>query len=147
MKKTLVLGIVNVTPDSFSDGGKYFSVEEAVRRIHRLADEGAYYVDIGAESTRPGATPISWQEEWERLAPVLTALAADPQRPRLSIDTYHPETAELALEAGVQMINCVYPEPVKAMAEGKFLSAGKAAPLSSHPPESLVVPRIGACWK
>lgn len=110
-----VMGIVNVTPDSFSDGGKYFRPEEAVRRAHNLLKEGADIIDLGAESTRPGATPLTWEEEWSRLEPVLRGLSPQVSRglsSRLSVDTYHPETAERALAMGVKMINCVYVEPV-----------------------------------
>ena len=74
-RMTRVMGIVNVTPDSFSDGGKYFRPEEAVRRALNLIDEGADIIDIGAESTRPGSVPISWEEEWSRLEPVLKGLS------------------------------------------------------------------------
>ena len=73
--KCMVMGIVNVTPDSFSDGGKYFKPEEAIRRVRNMFEEGADIVDIGAESTRPGSTPISWEEEWARLEPVLRGLS------------------------------------------------------------------------
>ena len=115
LNRTLVMGIVNVTPDSFSDGGKYFRPEEAVRRVRNCLSEGADIIDLGGESTRPGATPLPWQDEWARLEPVLDALRADPLPP-LSIDTYHPETAERALAKGAAIINCVYPEPMSAMA-------------------------------
>jgi dihydropteroate synthase len=163
------MGIVNVTPDSFSDGGKYFRPEEAVRRALNLIDEGADIIDIGAESTRPGSVPISWEEEWSRLEPVLKGLSPRcPSRRKglspqsvsvqsdlddkadllqkdnsaknkdkisvvteesvpispvsegsvpISIDTYHPETARLAVESGASIINCVYPEPVEEMLE------------------------------
>ena len=121
-----VMGIVNVTPDSFSDGGKFNTPEEAIRRAKNLVEEGADIIDIGGESTRPGATPISWEEEWARIEPVITSLGRDacPQasagvsekRPYLlSVDTYHPETAERAVAAGVKMVNCVYAEPVLDM--------------------------------
>lgn len=125
--KCKVMGIVNVTPDSFSDGGKYFKPEEAIRRVHNMFVEGADIVDIGAESTRPGSSPIDWEEEWARLEPVLRGVS--PQNLRgvslqncqsggmISIDTYHPETAERALKTGVDMINCVYEEPVSQMIE------------------------------
>ena len=116
--KCEVMGIVNVTPDSFSDGGKYFRPEEAIRRAHNLIDEGAAVVDIGGESTKPGATPIGWEEEWSRVEPVLRALAQCGTR--LSIDTYHPETAERAVAAGATVVNCVYAEPAKEML--RFLS-------------------------
>ena len=121
-----VMGIVNVTPDSFSDGGKFNTPEEAIRRAKNLIEEGAAIIDIGGESTRPGATPISWEEEWARIEPVITSLGRDacPQasagvsekRPyQLSVDTYHPETAERAVAAGVKIVNCVYAEPIPEM--------------------------------
>ena len=122
-----VMGIVNVTPDSFSDGGKYNTPEEAIRRAKNLIEEGAAIIDIGGESTRPGATPISWEEEWDRIGPVLEGLCGgDVGRVEhververlgvgLSVDTYHPETAERAVKSGATMINCVYAEPIPDM--------------------------------
>ena len=71
MQPVKVMGIVNVTPDSFSDGGKFNKPEEAVRRAKNLIADGADIIDIGGESTRPGATPITWREEWSRIEPVL----------------------------------------------------------------------------
>ena len=108
-----VMGIVNVTPDSFSDGGKYFSPEEAVRRIKNLIADGADIIDIGAESTKPGAVPLSWEDEWSRLEPVLTLLKGTVPvggmgTVPISVDTYHPETAERAMALGAKIINCVY---------------------------------------
>ena len=108
-----VMGIVNVTPDSFSDGGRYFRPEEAIRRAENMIAEGADIVDIGGESTRPGAVPIGWEEEWKRIAPVIEGLAAHGVL--LSVDTYHPETAERAIKAGAKILNCVYPEPASEM--------------------------------
>ena len=111
-----VMGIVNVTPDSFSDGGKFNTPEEAIRRAKNLVEKGADIIDIGGESTRPGATPISWEEEWARIEPVLRGLS--PQQTGtvpISVDTYHPETAERAVAAGATIVNCVYPEPVLDM--------------------------------
>ena len=111
-----VMGIVNVTPDSFSDGGKYFSPEEAVRRIKNLIADGADIIDIGAESTKPGATPLSWEDEWSRLEPVLTILKGTvPISVPISVDTYHPETAERAIALGARVINCVYEGTVPDM--------------------------------
>ena len=144
----MVMGIVNVTPDSFSDGGKYFKPEEAIRRVRNMFEEGAGIVDIGAESTRPGSTPISWEEEWARLEPVLRGLSPQLLRgvsPRncqsggmISIDTYHPETAERALKAGVDMINCVYEEPVGQMLAicAKY-NASLVIPANSHLEEEV----------
>ena len=118
-----VMGIVNVTPDSFSDGGQFFRPEEAIRRAKNLIADGADIIDLGGESTRPGATPIGWEKEWSRIEPVLTGLVLaieqsnNPNnRTILSVDTYHPETAERAIKAGVDIINCVYPEPIPEMA-------------------------------
>ena len=112
-----VMGIVNVTPDSFSDGGKFNTPEEAIRRAKNLAEEGADIIDIGGESTRPGATPISWEEEWARIEPVLKGLNSQfsTLNFQLSVDTYHPETAEHAVASGATIVNCVYPEPVLDM--------------------------------
>ena len=113
-----VMGIVNVTPDSFSDGGQFFKPEEAVRRAKNLIADGADIIDLGGESTRPGATPISWEEEWSRIEPVLADLASSVSRLKsfqISVDTYHPETAERAIKAGANIINCVYPEPIPEM--------------------------------
>ena len=115
-----VMGIVNVTPDSFSDGGKYFSPEEAVRRIKNLIADGADIIDIGAESTKPGATPLSWEDEWSRLEPVLTILkgtvpVGGTGTVPISVDTYHPETAERAMALGAKIINCVYEGTVPDM--------------------------------
>jgi len=115
--KCKVMGIVNVTPDSFSDGGKFNTPEEAIRRAKNLVEEGADFIDIGGESTRPGATPLAWEEEWARVEPVLRGLS--PQLKGsvpISIDTYHPETAERAIALGASIVNCVYQDPVRDMA-------------------------------
>ena len=112
-----VMGIVNVTPDSFSDGGKFNTPEEAIRRAKNLIEEGAAIIDIGGESTRPGATPISWEEEWARIEPVLKGLNSQLSTFdfQLSVDTYHPETAERAVRLGATIINCVYAESIPDM--------------------------------
>ena len=116
LSKTRVMAIVNVTPDSFSDGGRYFRPEEAAARARNCLSEGADILDLGGESTRPGATPLEWKDEWSRLEPVLALMNEWKHKALVSIDTYHPETAERALAAGAAIINCVYPDPVPAMA-------------------------------
>lgn len=128
--KCKVMGIVNVTPDSFSDGGMYFRPEEAIRRAKNMVEEGAEIIDLGGESTRPGSTPITWEEEWGRLEPVIMGLKGLV----LSVDTYHPETAEKALEAGVKIINCVYAEPIPEMLKllDKFPEAELVLPTSCY---------------
>ena len=108
-----VMGIVNVTPDSFSDGGQFFKPEEAIRRAKNLIADGADIIDLGGESTRPGATPIDWEEEWARIEPVLGKVA--DLGVLVSVDTYHPETAERAIAAGAHIINCVYADPIPEM--------------------------------
>ena len=108
-----VMGIVNVTPDSFSDGGQFFKPEEAIRRAKNLISDGADIIDLGGESTRPGATPIGWEEEWDRIKPVLGKVA--DLGALVSVDTYHPETAAKAITAGAHIINCVYADPIPEM--------------------------------
>ncbi|MFC6842053.1 dihydropteroate synthase [Xanthomonas theicola] len=99
-----VMGIVNVTPDSFSDGGAHATVEAAVAHGLRLAEEGADLLDIGGESTRPGATPVPVEEELRRVVPVIERLAAQTALP-LSVDTFKPEVMRAAVAAGAGMIN------------------------------------------
>ena len=101
-----VMGIVNVTPDSFSDGGKYESTEKAVEHALQLVAEGADILDIGGESTRPGATPVSLEDELSRVVPVIEALSKVAGVP-LSIDTYKPEVMSAAIAAGADIINDV----------------------------------------
>jgi dihydropteroate synthase len=102
--RTLVMGVLNVTPDSFSDGGVYSSVESARARAVEMSGQGADLVDIGGESTRPGAEPVSLEEEAERTIPVIEALEGELGCP-ISIDTCKAELAEMALEAGASLIN------------------------------------------
>lgn len=99
-----LVGILNVTPDSFSDGAEWLDADKAIAHAKRLWADGAAILDIGAESTRPGAMPVSPEEEWRRLEPVLKALE---DRARISIDTRHAETARRALDLGVGWINDV----------------------------------------
>ena len=97
------MGIVNVTPDSFSDGGQFAAAQDAVAHGRRLAASGAEIVDVGGESTRPGAHPITIEEEQARILPVVAALASEGCK--VSIDTRHPATMARAAEAGAQAIN------------------------------------------
>ena len=100
------MGIVNVTPDSFSDGGNYFEAENAVKHALELIEDGADIIDLGAQSTRPGYEEISEEEEWSRLKDVLVKLRALTEKP-ISVDTYFPYVAEKALENGADIINDV----------------------------------------
>lgn len=101
----LVMGVVNVTPDSFSDGGRYLDAEQAIAHGRRLLEEGADILDIGGESTRPGATRPLLEEELDRVVPVIEALAADGAT--VSVDTMRAEVAAAALEAGARVVNDV----------------------------------------
>jgi dihydropteroate synthase len=105
-QRPLIMGILNLTPDSFSDGGRYSTIDTAIHAAYQMINDGADIIDIGAESTRPGATPISLQEELDRLLPIVKALQ-DCGRP-LSIDTYKPEVMRAALEIGVDIINDIH---------------------------------------
>ncbi|MGS0573349.1 dihydropteroate synthase [Xanthomonas oryzae pv. oryzicola] len=102
-----VMGIVNVTPDSFSDGGQHASCEAAIAHGLALVEQGAAVLDVGGESTRPGATPVSVEEELQRVIPVIEALAQRTRVP-ISVDTFKPEVMRAAVAAGAGMINDVY---------------------------------------
>jgi dihydropteroate synthase len=101
-----VMGIVNVTPDSFSDGGKFSQRDQAIAHALKLAEEGADVLDIGGESTRPNATPVGLQEELNRVIPVIEALSKQVNIP-ISIDTYKPQVMQAAIAAGASMVNDV----------------------------------------
>jgi dihydropteroate synthase len=102
----LVMGIVNVTPDSFSDGGHYANSVAAISHAETLVEEGAHILDLGAESTRPGATSLNADQEWQRLEPVLKQVMKWDIP--VSVDTYHPQTMQKALDLGVDIINDVW---------------------------------------
>jgi dihydropteroate synthase len=106
LSRTAVMGILNITPDSFSDGGFFLAREQAVVHAHRMAEEGADIIDIGGESTRPGAQPVSVEEELDRVVPVIEALAKELPLP-ISIDTSKPEVMRAAVAAGAGLINDV----------------------------------------
>jgi dihydropteroate synthase len=103
-RKIEIMGILNVTPDSFHDGGSYISVEDAVKRARQMAHEGADIIDVGGESTRPGSKPVSPQEEIERVCPVIEIIASEIGLP-VSVDTSKSEVAEAAVKAGAVIIN------------------------------------------
>ncbi len=103
-KRTLLMGVLNVTPDSFSEGGLYFDKEKAVAHGLRMVEEGADFIDIGGESTRPGSKPLGLEEELRRVIPVIESLAKEVDVP-ISIDTYKSTVAERAIKAGAEMIN------------------------------------------
>jgi dihydropteroate synthase len=116
------MGILNVTPDSFSDGGRFRAVEDAVSRAAEMLSAGASIIDVGGESTRPGADPITAAEERDRVLPVVEALTDRFPEALLSVDTYKPEVARAALDAGAHIVNDVtglrhHPEMAEVAAE------------------------------
>lgn len=124
--RTKVMGILNVTPDSFSDGGRYNRLDTAVDRAHELVEAGADLIDIGGESTRPGHTPVSAEEEMERVIPIIEAITARIDVP-ISIDTYKAKTAKAAINAGAAIINDVW--GAKADPEMAAVAASLAVPI------------------
>lgn len=105
--QTYIMGILNVTPDSFSDGGKYHEVDAALKRAEQMIREGAAILDIGGESTRPGYIPVSEEEEMERILPVIESIKKNLDIP-ISVDTYKSKVAETAILAGADLINDIW---------------------------------------
>jgi dihydropteroate synthase len=128
LARPLVMGVVNVTPDSFSDGGRYVEPAAAVAHAKRLVEEGADILDVGGESSRPGALPVSAEEELERVLPVLDALR-DAGLP-LSIDTVKPQVMHAALDRGASMVNDV--NALRAPGAAEAVAATRAAVCLMH---------------
>jgi len=142
LERPLVMGIVNVTPDSFSDGGQHDDTDSAVAHARQLIEEGAQILDLGGESTRPGADPVSVADELDRLLPVIEALR-DCGVP-LSIDTFKPEVMRATLDAGADMINDIYgfrqPGAIEAVAQSRcglcvMHMKGEPRTMQAAPPE------------
>jgi dihydropteroate synthase len=142
LERPLVMGIVNVTPDSFSDGGQHDDTDSAVAHARQLIAEGAQILDLGGESTRPGADPVSVADELDRLLPVIEALR-DCGVP-LSIDTFKPEVMRATLDAGADMINDIYgfrqPGAIDAVAQSRcglcvMHMKGEPRTMQAAPPE------------
>lgn len=105
--KTLIMGILNVTPDSFSDGGKYNRIDAALKHAERMVNDGADILDVGGESTRPNYERISEEEEIERVAPIIEAISRNIEVP-ISVDTYKSRVAEAAVKAGAHILNDIW---------------------------------------
>ena len=105
--RTYVMGILNITPDSFSDGGRFFQCDQALKRAEAMIAEGADLIDIGGESTRPGYRQIPLEEEIRRIVPVIERIRKELD-PVISVDTYRSQVAEAALEAGADMLNDIW---------------------------------------
>jgi len=120
-RRTYIMGILNITPDSFSDGGKFITIKDVLAQTKRMVEEGADIIDIGGESTRPGAEPVSHEQEVLRIIPVIKALKEQIDIP-ISVDTYRANTAYAALSAGADMVNDVWglkhdPDMAKVVAD------------------------------
>jgi len=118
-----IMGILNVTPDSFSDGGKFFGLDAAVSHASELIAEGAEIIDVGGESTRPGADPVSLEEELRRVIPVIEKIRSEFPSVLISVDTYKAQTARQAIRAGADIINDITalradPEMINVVLEG-----------------------------
>jgi dihydropteroate synthase len=122
-RRTLIMGIMNLTPDSFSDGGALPGVDDALRRAEALLNEGADVLDLGAESTRPGAAPVTAADELARLLPVVQALRRRFPQAVLSVDTYKPDVAAAAIAAGADLVNDVE--------GGRFGAHGDESPMGA----------------
>lgn len=122
-RRTLIMGIMNLTPDSFSDGGALPGVDDALRRAEALLGDGADVLDLGAESTRPGASPVAADDELARLLPVVSALRRRFPQAALSVDTYKPNVAAAAVAAGADLVNDVE--------GGRFGARGDESPMGA----------------
>ncbi|MEM6574686.1 MAG: dihydropteroate synthase [Pseudomonadota bacterium] len=147
-----LLGVLNVTPDSFSDGGRYATLDRAVAAAEQMAAQGADLIDVGGESTRPGAEPVSTEEELARVVPVVEALASRIATP-ISVDTSNPEVMRAALAAGAQLVNDVRalsrPGALEAVAESEAavcLMHMRGTPLTmqTNPDYAEVVDEVAA---
>ena len=159
-RRTLIMGVVNVTPDSFSDGGLYVDAEKAVVRAEQLLDEGATIIDVGGESTRPGAAePVSEEEERRRVLPVIRDLKRRRPAAVVSVDTYKASVARAAVELGAEIVNDVSgfrwdPKMAKTLAELKvgavlMHTRGRPEEWKSLPPigdPALIVKRELRQW-
>ena len=150
-QKTYVMGILNITPDSFSDGGLFLDRENAVQQALRMQAEGADIIDIGGESTRPGADKVSVEDEIKRVVPVIKALAENANIP-ISIDTYKSEVADAAVKAGASMINDISglrfdPDMAKVVARHKVPVVimhikGTPQDMQNDPAYNALIPEI-----
>lgn len=135
----LWMGILNVTPDSFSDGGVHFDLDKVESAVKGMIENGVNIIDIGAESTRPNATPLSHEEEWNRMSPALELVQNVCESclfpPQISIDTYHPETGVRAVQSGIDIIN-----DVGGLGSDKMLDLAKSSDCTFVAMHSVTVP-------
>ena len=149
LTKTAICGIINVTPDSFSDGGQFFAVEEALKQARKLIDEGATILDIGGESTRPGSSYVEIEEEIQRVVPVIEAIRQESDV-LISVDTWKSQVAEAALKAGANIVNDITglmgdEKMAEVVAKTEAQVVIMFNPVMARPqhPSSLIFPHFG----
>ena len=149
LTKTAICGIINVTPDSFSDGGQFFAIEEALKQARKLIAEGATILDIGGESTRPGSSYVEIEEEIQRVVPVIKAIRAESDV-LISVDTWKSQVAEAALKAGANLVNDITGlmgdekmAEVVAKAEAQLVIMFNPVMARPQHPSSLIFPHFG----
>jgi dihydropteroate synthase len=150
-ERTLIMGILNVTPDSFSDGGQFLSVDDALAHAEQMISEGADIIDVGGESTRPGGEPVSFEEEIQRVVPVIEALSQRTDIP-ISVDTTKSEVARAALDAGAAIVNDIsalrfdfyIADAVARAGAGLVLMHSRGTPATMHrlPPVADVMEEV-----
>jgi dihydropteroate synthase len=150
--RTLIMGILNVTPDSFSDGGRFFDLERAIAHAEEMLADGADIIDVGGESTRPGGALVSTEEELRRIVPVVERLSAQVPRALISVDTTKSEVARAALDAGAEIINDISAlrfDPTLAdeaarRGAGLVLMHSRGTPETLHtlPPVAAILPEV-----
>ena len=147
--KTAICGIINVTPDSFSDGGQFFAVEEALKQARKLITEGATVLDIGGESTRPGSSYVEIEEEIQRVVPVIKAIRQESDV-LISVDTWKSQVAEAALQVGANIVNDITglmgdEEMAEVVAKARAQVVIMFNPVMARPqhPSSLIFPHFG----
>jgi dihydropteroate synthase len=150
-ERTLVMGILNVTPDSFSDGDKFLAPDDAIAHAEQMIAEGADIIDVGGESTRPGGEPVSVEEEIQRVVPVITELAGRSTVP-ISVDTTKSEVARAALDAGASVVNDIsglrfdfyVADAVARAGAGLVLMHSRGTPATLHrlPPVAEIMPEV-----
>src|SRR2546423_15303338 len=155
-ERTMVMGVLNVTPDSFSDGGKFFSHDQAIAHAEQMIDEGADIIDIGGESTRPGSEFISAEEELRRVLPVIERITTNSEVP-VSIDTTKPAVARAAIEAGAEIVNDIsglrfdpaLAAVVTSTGAGLVLMHSRGTPkdMQKLPPVQVIILEVATGWR
>lgn len=158
LERPVIMGVLNVTPDSFSDGGQFLSLDLALKQARRLIEEGAHIIDVGGESTGPGSVDVSLEEEWSRVVPVIRGILREFPEIWVSVDTWKSEVARAAIEAGADLVNDVTalrgdPRMAQLVAEKRvpvvLMYSKDSTPRTTREPVEYedVVQTISAFWE